>query len=92
MLHYVCTGGCLTVQDSKGFCQATTCCRFRNPLTPCDCTDGYHGNWLFRNHPEPEKARSAAQAEVKKKAVAFRKAHPLTETEPAKKPSTSKHH
>jgi len=47
--HYVCTGGCKTVSLTPGKCQVAGCPRVRNPLTECRCTDGKHGDLLFKN-------------------------------------------
>lgn len=47
--HYVCTGGCLTVSDKPGKCRVPTCPRVRNSLTECRCTDGKHGDLLYKN-------------------------------------------
>lgn len=84
MNHYVCSGGCLTVQIEKGMCPEKTCIRFRNPLSLCDCTDGTHGDWLFRNHPEPEKAKKAAKSRLSKLPEEFEKLMPSTSEKPDK--------
>ncbi len=47
--HYVCTGGCLYVSDKPGKCPNPGCPRARNPLTLCNCTDGKHGDLLYKN-------------------------------------------
>lgn len=73
MTHFVCSGGCLTVQLQRGMCPVPTCVRYRNPLSFCDCTDGTHGDWLFRNHPDPEKAKAAAKVKLAKLPSEFQK-------------------
>ena len=79
MNHYVCSGGCLTVQLEKGMCPVNTCVRYRNPLSLCDCPDGTHGDWLFRNHPDPEKAKKAAKAKLAKLPEEFDKLTQITQ-------------
>ncbi|OGV96941.1 hypothetical protein A2W24_02335 [Microgenomates group bacterium RBG_16_45_19] len=81
MLHYVCSGGCLTVQLKPGFCLVDGCHRNRNPLSLCDCLNGTHNEWLFRNHPDPENARAAAKSQLKKLPEKFQA---LTKPKPTK--------
>ncbi len=43
MTHYICTAECKGASDKPGVCQAEDCSKQRQPLEPCDCTDGKHG-------------------------------------------------
>ena len=93
MIHYVCSGGCLTVQYQTGLCPVPGCYRYRNPLSQCDCTDGRHGDWLFRNHPEPTKARAAARYRLTKLAnlvIFVNQTTPKSQSSPAKAKSKAK--
>jgi hypothetical protein len=51
-MHYICTGGCEGVSDKEGTCQAETCPKHGQPLTPCDCTDGKHYGRQDRDQAE----------------------------------------
>jgi hypothetical protein len=64
--HYVCTGGCLTVQYSPGKCRIKTCARFRNPLTECRCRNGKHGDLLYKNHPDRDNILKSLKTTTKK--------------------------
>ena len=86
MIHYVCSGGCLTIQKEAGLCLVSTCYRYRNPLSLCTCRDDQHGDWLFRNHPNPVKARAAAKRKLQKLSQEFK----ALVTPKSKKVETSK--
>lgn len=40
--HYVCTGDCGGMSGQPGVCQAETCAKKGQPLTPCTCENGAH--------------------------------------------------
>lgn len=42
MTHYICTGGCKGVSDTRGVCNAEDCEKYQEPLQECSCTDGAH--------------------------------------------------
>ena len=54
MKHYICTGGCEGVSDKPGTCQAVDCDKYKEPLDPCECTDGHHGNGVASTREEEE--------------------------------------
>ena len=42
--HYVCLGGCGTVSDYPGTCEAEACKNETLPLVPCTCEDEQHAD------------------------------------------------
>ncbi|OGY67715.1 MAG: hypothetical protein A3H63_01295 [Candidatus Harrisonbacteria bacterium RIFCSPLOWO2_02_FULL_45_10c] len=54
--HYICTGGCRGVSEVSGVCQAEDCSKAGEPLLPCDCQDGKHGNSEEQNSKQSEES------------------------------------
>lgn len=54
MQHFICAGGCDGESSTPGVCQAEDCKKEGEPLTPCDCEDGLHGEVLEKEDEDED--------------------------------------
>lgn len=54
MQHFICTGGCDGESETVGVCQAESCKKEGEPLTPCNCEDGKHEEALEKEDEDED--------------------------------------
>ncbi len=64
MEHYICHGGCKSVSEKPGACEALECEKPSHPLEPCNCLDNAHHGAFEPNDEKPESPEATDDAQI----------------------------